>query len=66
MTCTFNFMVLNLSVLDVYDDTNIYNSHWFKVISVLLSATVYVKLDRLLLKTLQFTGREYKDNSSKE
>lgn len=67
MTCTFNFMVFNLfSVLDVYEDTNIYIPHWFKVISMLLSATVYVKLDLLLLKTLQFTGGEYKDNSSKE
>lgn len=56
-----------LSSLDFYEDTNTYISHWFKkVISMLLSATVYVKLDLLLLKTLQSTGGKYEDNSSKE
>lgn len=60
------FMVFNLAVLDFYEDTNTYISHWFKkVISMLLSATLYVKLDLLLLKTLHSTGGEYKDNSSK-
>lgn len=68
MTGTFDFMVFKLvSSLDFYEDTNTYISHGFKkVISLLLSATVCVKLDLLLLKTLQSTGGKYEDNSSKE